>query len=153
MKIKLLVGLALSALTSSAQGYFRAGATLIIEDKPATLGVGFGAGARLNHFGVGFNADFYGLNKNRPDYGIAALDFRYYPIRFPVYASILPGYTMYEKTILGIKTRGSFAFSSMAGVDLWLINLTAGYQYVSFRAEKQKINSHNFKVSLSLLLK
>ena len=140
--------------------YANLGASSITNDQGVNMGINLGAGFKGRTIGIGFVTDFYGIDKAKLAFATAAIDLRRYIFKkyLSPYISIQPGYTLHDKTLNGIETKGNFAFAAMLGcegrlkLDRTGINIAVGYQYTSFKDVKVTTKSHSLKATISIVL-
>ena len=142
------------------RGYFSIGATSL-TNKGFNPGFTFGGGYIQNNFGVGIMGDFWGIGPQKEDFAVVSIDLRAYLTknRIAPYFSIQPGVVLYEKSIYGVQMNGHLAGSVQLGLDANFkedspgLNLFVGYQYVSFKVNKNTTSSGNyFKSGITIVL-
>lgn len=150
--------LALSITAHSQHGYVNIGTSGLIEKKSMNNSITIGAGYKFGRLSTGMTSDFYGIDKSKGQFLIAAFDLRGYVFNKTnsPYISLQPGYTLYNKTIDHIKVKGSWAAAAMAGFEFKPkdvgFNVSVGYQYTSFEVGGILVKGNAFKANLSLLL-
>jgi len=142
------------------RGYFSIGATSL-TNKGFNPGFTFGGGYIHNNFGIGVMGDFWGIGPLKEDFAVSSIDLRAYLTRNNVspYFSLQPGVVLYEKSIYGVHMKGHLAGSVLLGLDANFkeggpgLNLFVGYQYVSFKIDKDILSTGNyFKSGIAFLL-
>jgi hypothetical protein len=152
----------ITQLTSlkAQKGYFSIGATSL-TNKGFNPGFTFGGGYIQNNFGVGVMGDFWGIGRKKEDFAVVSFDLRAYLTGNSIspYFSLQPGVVLYEKSIYGVQMKGHLAGSVLLGLDANFkedrpgLNLFVGYQYVSFKVDKDILSSGNyFKSGITFVL-
>ena len=142
--ILILFPLTVFCQDNRAGGYANAGMSIFgTRNVEATVGAFLGFGIQTGSITSGFSLDIYQFNKEKMKYVILSGDFRAYVLGVdkPVspFLSGQPGFVIYNKSIGGITTKGSFAYGINAGARIKPtkkfpgVIMSMGYENISFK--------------------
>lgn len=127
-----------------------------------SAGLNLSAGAALGKIvTTGITFDLYPFSGDKKiKYSVVAADFRVFleGNHKPVspFIAVQPGYTLYKEKILNVTVRGDFAFGALAGMHVRSTKkmpgfiFAAGYQHISFTANKETSGSNGLKLNIGL---
>lgn len=146
MKHLLIISLFFSTPLFS-QGYVNLGSSALIKNG-SNHSLAIGAGAKFDNLSAGITTDIYGVGKSKSyQFAMAALDLRYYHSNF--FLSAQPGWIGYNRKTHDTHVKGSFAGAAMLGYNYKFLEISAGYQYTSFKSLVGVTEASQVKVNLS----
>lgn len=149
--MKTLILVILFVNSANAQnGYFNLGSSTLVKNG-LNHSLMMATGAKFNNFSLGITTDLYGIGKSKSyQFAMAALDLRYF--LKSSYISIQPGLVGFNRTVHGINTKGSYSLAALLGYQWKIFDISAGYQYTSFKTLGVKSKADQFKAALSFRL-